>query len=143
MSVPFSVAKEPLRESKVMISKLSPTLQAVNRGDLVIFTSPKDERKDLIKRVVAVAGDNIEFREDKVIVNGTVLEENYVHHDLYPRAISPGRIRSPVPSGKVIVLGDNRPNSQDSRHFGPISLDQIKGKVFLRWWPISEATTFP
>ena len=127
---------------KVMISKLSPTLHSVERGDLIIFSSPQNSSKDLIKRVVAVGGDTFEIENGRIYVNGVKLSESYVNHELYPRRNS-SRIVSPVKPGHVVVLGDNRPNSQDSRHFGAVNLKLIKGKVFLRWWPLSSMTTFP
>ncbi len=124
---------------KVMILKLAPTVDALETGDLVIFQSPRDPNKDLIKRVVALAGDTFEIRDGTVYVNDKAVEEDYANHELYPRAAY--AIESPVPKNCIVVLGDNRPNSQDSRNFGAVSLDLVRGKVFLRWWPLSEMTT--
>ena len=124
----------------VMIHKLSPGILDVDRGDLVIFQSPRHRRKDLIKRVIAVAGDRVRIDENQVVwINGDPIEEPYTVRSLTHRRYEEVVIQP----GEIFVLGDNRPQSQDSRNFGPVSLDLIRGKVFLRLWPLRELSVLP
>lgn len=124
---------------RVVINKLHPGIKDIAIGDLVIFTSNQDSRKNLVKRVIGLAGDEIELKGSQVLRNGEVLEETYIHRALYPE--KPGEVIT-VPSDHIFVLGDNRSQSQDSRHFGPIPLESVKGRVFLRLWPIDSLTSF-
>ncbi len=122
----------------VMINKLSPLLEEIERGDLVIFSSPEDPRKDLIKRVIGLPGDHIQIDDGVLCVNGKPVQEDYVLQDAYYKDID--RI---VDEDELFVLGDNRPSSQDSRNFGPIPMRSVKGEVFLRLWPLRSMSTFP
>ncbi|MFQ5654675.1 MAG: signal peptidase I [Planctomycetota bacterium] len=124
---------------RVVIHKLSPGLLPVEVGDLVIFTSPNDGNKNLVKRVIAVGGDRVRFDREQVWVNDKPIRESYILRGLY----SEGRDEILVEDGDIFVLGDNRPQSQDSRHFNPIPLESVKGKVFLRLWPLDMISTFP
>lgn len=123
----------------VMIHKLSPSLIGLDRGDLVIFRAPKDANKDLIKRVVALPGDTVEILDNELFVNGELVFEEYILQDAYSR----DEDRLTVPPDQIYVLGDNRPQSQDSRQFGPVPLRSVRGEVFLRLWPLRSLTTLP
>ena len=123
----------------VMIHKLSPSLIELERGDLVIFRAPKDPNKDLIKRVVALPGDTVEICDNELFVNGELVTEEYILQDAYPR----DEDKLTVPVDQIYVLGDNRPQSQDSRQFGPVPLHSVRGEVFLRLWPLRSMTTLP
>jgi len=123
---------------KVMVHKLAPAIFPIHRGDIVIFGSPSDPGRDLIKRVIAVGGDFVEFRGGRVFVNGEEIREDYVYSDrAYTRDSS-----EHVPEGFYFVLGDNRAISLDSRRFHAIPASLVKGKVFLRWWPLSQFRAF-
>jgi len=124
---------------RVVIDKLHSGLDEIAIGDLVIFTSAQDPRKNLVKRVIGLAGDRIELRGTRVLRNDEPLEETYIHRSLYPDR--PGEAVV-VPPGHIFVLGDNRPQSQDSRHFGSVPIELVKGRVFLRLWPIDSLTSF-
>jgi signal peptidase I len=108
-----------------------------HRGDVVVFVYPEDSQKDFIKRVVAVAGDSVEVRAKKLYVNGKRPEDPHAHFvEGEGRLLSPRDNYGPftVPPGNVFVMGDNRDRSYDSRFWGPVSLDKIKGKAFLIYW---------
>lgn len=96
------------------------------RGDIIAFTIPDDPGFVSMKRVVGVAGDTVEERSGVVFVNGRALDEPYASLDTYsggPWAVMPGN---------VFVMGDNRPDSNDSRHsMGQIPVTDIVGEVLL------------
>ena len=102
------------------------------RGDLVVFASPEDGSRT-IKRVVGAAGDVVAIRDAVLSVNDVVVDEPYVDHASID-ALYYGPVR--VPDRAVLVLGDRRAGSTDSRQYGPVPLDSIIGTVRLRWWPV-------
>jgi len=104
------------------------------RGDIVVFEDVEGGEDDLIKRVVAVAGDRVRVNAGVLKVNGEFQEEPYVKPQ-FPD----GNIYGPekVPEGYVFVMGDNRGNSADSRVFGLLPVENIEGEAFVRFWPPS------
>lgn len=107
-----------------LINKSVYQFRRPRRGEIVVFRPPRKERWRYVKRVIAVGGDSVLIRSGQVLVNETLLRESYAkgktHPDVGPLA---------VPKGFCFVLGDNRAESEDSRHFGPIPLDSIDGKI--------------
>ena len=102
-------------------------------GDIVVFLPPNGESKDYIKRVVAVGGQSIKIVDGKVFVNGKPLSEPY----LSPEYCDSGTMKEiKIPEGYYFVMGDNRPNSLDSRVFGPIPRSAIIGKAVVIYWPL-------
>jgi signal peptidase I len=149
-SIPSESMAPTLRTGdRVFVNKLSYRLHDVNRGDVVVFERPEaltDPRtKDLIKRVIGLPGETIQFRPDdcQVVVDGRVLEEPYLAPGSCTEA--PGSHVDPdqdgtivVPDESVFVMGDNRSNSTDSRVFGAIEEDSIVGRAFVIIWPIGD-----
>jgi signal peptidase I len=133
-----SVSMEPTLKVKdrVIVNKLSYDFHDVHRGDIVVFKSPPGEEsasvKDLIKRVIALPGETVEARDGHILINGQPLEEPYLQDGVTTGQIEPKK----VPPGHVWVMGDNRPNSKDSRFFGAIDENLIVGRAFIRVWPI-------
>ena len=123
-----------------------------NRGDVVVFTESglgefgQQDSKQLIKRVIGLPGERV------VVKNGVIV----VYNDEHPKGFEPDKTlpygkHIPVTTGdvdytlgphQVFVSGDNRPDSLDSRAFGPIDADQIIGKLVIRVFPVSEAEAF-
>jgi signal peptidase I len=109
------------------------------RGDIVVFKFPEDPSKDFIKRVVGVADDVVEIKDKQVFINGKKENHPYgVHTD--PRTIAVGiQPRDnfgpiTVPSNSLFVMGDNRDHSYDSRFWGFVDLEAVKGKAFIIYW---------
>ena len=117
---------------RVFVNKFIYRFTEPERGDVVVFESVNGGEEDLIKRVVGVAGDEVEVRNGTLLVNGEAREEPYLNRNL-PFNDSYGA--SEVPEGHVFVMGDNRANSADSRVFGPLPIENIEGEAFVRFWP--------
>jgi signal peptidase I len=118
---------------RVFVNKFIYRFTEPERGDVVVFESVNGGEEDLIKRVVGVAGDEVEVRNGTLLVNGEAREEPYLNRNL-PFNDSYGP--SEVPEGHVFVMGDNRANSADSRVFGPLPIENIEGEAFVRFWPV-------
>ncbi len=112
------------------------------RGDVIVFHSPRNPEMDLIKRVIGLPGDTIQFREGKVYVNGKLLSEPYLD-DVPTLWFDVGddggddRVVS-VPEDELFVMGDNRTGSNDSRDFGPVPVENVVGTAMFAYWPTSK-----
>ncbi len=109
------------------------------RGDIIVFRFPKDEKKDFIKRVIGIPGDIIEVENKVLFVNGVEQSESYTNHeeDSVSLRIIPGRDNFgpvTVPENEYFVMGDNRDHSLDSRFWGFVDFSKIKGEAFLIYW---------
>lgn len=134
-----SMARTLASGDRVFVNKMSYRIGEPQRGDVVVLQqiSGTSER-DLIKRVIALGGEEIEIRSCEVRINGRILVEPY----LSASTTSPGSCggdtpRSLVPIDHVFVLGDNRGGSQDSRAIGPIQQADLVGRAFVVFWPRS------
>jgi signal peptidase I len=135
---------------RVLVNKVSYRLHDVNRGDIVVFETPpkaKDangEIKDLVKRVIALPGETFSTHGGGVYINGRPLKEPYLQQGVQTCAPNTGAsacgdvAETKIPAGDILVLGDNRPASKDSRFFGPIKESSIVGRVFVRIWPLND-----
>jgi len=108
-------------------------------NDIVVFEFPKDPDLDYIKRVIAVAGDIVEIRNKKIIINGkpfTDLHGVFKDPAIHPAALDPRDNFGPVtvPAGKIFTMGDNRDNSSDGRFWGFVDLKAIRGKAWIIYW---------
>jgi len=120
-----------------------PALRHPERGDIIVFKYPQDEKRDFIKRIVGLPGEQVQIRGAQVSVNGRPLVEPYVKkvdsplgHSGQPSycGYAYGCEPTRVPADSYFVMGDNRDNSQDSRYWGFVKRDKIKGKAFLIYW---------
>ena len=116
---------------RVMMEKVTYHLfHGPRRGDVVVVNLPGSP-EPLIKRVVALPGETIEIQSGRVYIDGEPIEEPWVKynatHDFAPTT---------VPPLHVFIIGDNRPNSRDSRTFGPVHMDQIEGRALFIYWPL-------
>ena len=115
---------------RILIDHFSYMMAPVERGDIVVLKYPLDPTVAYIKRVIGLPGDHVVLEEGRVFVNGTPLEEPYVDD---PDAYSDVDVE--VLPAHYFVLGDNRRRSCDSREFGQVPGDYVRGKVDLRVWP--------
>jgi len=117
-----------------------PGLRSPSRGDIIVFKYPNDETRDFIKRIIAVGGETVQIKDNRAYVDGKALDEPYVR----PGSVSAtpaghcgylyGCDPIVVPPGAFFVMGDNRDNSQDSRYWGFVKAEKIRGKAFLIYW---------
>ena len=158
--IPSSSMEDTLAiNDRIVVEKISYRLHDPERGDIIVFEgdeiTPAENgavarvirgigqfigivpanAQDFVKRVIGVAGDHIEILEGRVLVNGVELDEPYVNFtDL--RSSGP----FDVPEGQLFVLGDNRPNSSDSRFgLGFVDIDHVVGRAFITIWPFDRA----
>lgn len=123
----------------ILTNKVLYKLREPERGDVVIFKSPKNKDVDYIKRVIGLPGDTVGLKGNALYVNDQRVEEPYLTPDI---AIFGGSYLQEgqeivVPPGRYFVAGDNRPHSSDSREFGPVPKEDFIGVAFLRYWPFS------
>ncbi len=112
----------------VLINKLAYSLDEPQRGDIIVLEFPNDPSRDFIKRIIGLPGDSVEIGDQRVMVNGEVLDEPYIKA---PPSYSGSWI---VPQGSFFVLGDNRNNSHDSHSWSFLPRDEIVGKAWLIYW---------
>jgi signal peptidase I len=123
-------------QDRLFINKFAYKLEAIHHGDVVVFRYPLDHTKSYIKRVIAVAGDDIRISHGRVYVNGIPIREPYVPERFRDDRSQPEMI---VPQGDLYVMGDHRSISSDSRDFGPIPKDLVYGKAAFVYWPMEQA----
>lgn len=117
---------------RVIVNKLTMRFSPLKRGDIIVMKA--DENKDYIKRIVGLPGEYIQLIDGKVYINGKEYKEDYIYGD-YTETINGFEWK--LGHNEYFVLGDNRMpyGSTDSRTFGPISLDRIKGVASFRFYP--------
>lgn len=123
---------------RLFANKLPLYFSGPDRGDIVVLEAPDAANKDYIKRVIGISGDTVAIIEGKVYLNGQILEEDYVKEGSYTHVYSENYWE--VPEGYVFVLGDNREEgaSKDSRYFGCVPLESIKGIASFRYYPFND-----
>lgn len=133
---------------RMIVSKISNYVGEIDRGDIVVFHAT--ESKDYIKRVIAIPGDTLEYRDDVLYINGEAVEEPYL--DEYRAQMNGLPLtenftleqvtgESVVPEESYFVMGDNRQNSKDSREIGFVSKEEIVGKTNFIFWPLDDVGT--
>ena len=125
---------------RVLVNKLSYRLHDPRRGDVVVLkTLDNADERDLIKRVVGLPGETLEYRDCVLLINGVVLVEPYLDPEVVtPSNCGPAQPPVLVPDNSVFVMGDNRPGSKDSRVLKAISYDSLIGRAFVVIWPMGD-----
>ena len=133
-------------EDRVLVNKMSYKLHDIHRGDVIVFDRVTNEvqHDDLIKRVLGLPGETLEIRSCIVFINGVQVDEPYLNPEQTSQVEPSARCGSHtdmapvvVPEEMVFVMGDNRVQSFDSRDFGPIDTDKVRGRAFVVIWPAS------
>jgi signal peptidase I len=123
----------------------------IRRGDIIVFKYPEDRERDFIKRVIGLPGETLEVKDKRVYINGKRIDEPYVHFLEPPQgAAAFSEVTSydlrerygpiTIPADKYFVMGDNRDNSQDSRYWGLLPRDDVKGRAVMIYWSYESET---
>jgi len=142
-----SMESTMFQNNRVLVNKLSYRLHDIHRGDVVVFDrvttdGVEVQHDDLIKRVIGLSGDTVSISDCVVSVNGKQVEEPYLNDydlaqsNLDDRCRVPEMAATTVASGQLFVMGDNRPQSFDSRMFGTVDEDLVVGRAFVIIWPL-------
>ena len=139
---------------RILVDKLSYDLHGIGRADIIVFTTPKNEHCagapcPTWSSGHRMSGETVSLSGGQVFINGKLLHEPWLpmitqSDTLHGPPGQPYSLVHPfkIPAGMVYVMGDNRPESCDSRYWGPIKTSSIVGKVDLRFWPISRLHFF-
>ncbi len=121
----------------ILTSRITYKFRRMERGDVVVFKSPKNPDIEYIKRIIGLPGDVITISNGIVKVNDIQLTEDYLAAptNLWDGGCIKDNIPYSVPSDEIFVMGDNRPRSSDSREFCAVKIDSIIGDVFYRYFP--------
>jgi signal peptidase I len=156
--IPSSSMEDTLLiNDRVMVNKLAYRVGDLQRGHIVVFDDPRGgaapqegileatrrniseavglsvPRTEFIKRVVGLPGERVEIIDNKVLIDGTPIDEPYLKTGWLMPDFGP----VVVPAGEMFVMGDNRNSSQDSRYFGSVPTDTVVGRAFVIMWPPS------
>src|SRR4051794_32550407 len=133
----------------VLVDKLTPRFDPYKRGDVVVLHPPEivedESRTPFIKRIIGLPGETVRVGDDGIVyVDGKALDESgYTYRDdagaNEPTTLESEQAEWTLAPDEVFVMGDHREASADSRTFGPVKVDSIVGRAFLRYWP---AATF-
>ncbi len=117
-----------------------PSVRQPIRGDIIVFKSPEDPKKDFVKRLVALGGEAVEIKHGNIYINSKVITEpasvrgiSYYNISEYGKEGTPVK----VPESAYYVLGDNSANSRDSRYWGFVPKDNVIGKATFIYWPLN------
>jgi signal peptidase I len=127
----FSMQPTLQSNQYLLVNKVAYMVGEPQRGDIVVFRLPQDPRRDLIKRIVALPGEEVEVRDGVVTVDGKPLDEPYIRDKpLYFFN------KKKVPEGEYFVLGDNRNNSFDSHVWEFLPREYLIGRAWVSYWPV-------
>ena len=122
---------------RLVVDRVSCSLGEMHRGDVVVLRYPHNPEVDFVKRIVGLPGDRVALRNGQLWVNGAMAPDDWtcIADRETTRDVQ-------VPSGCYFVLGDNRPISCDSREFGLVPGELLKGRVRARFWPLDRVAVF-
>ncbi|MBI1839212.1 MAG: signal peptidase I [Candidatus Colwellbacteria bacterium] len=122
----------------ILIDEITYRFREPLRGEVIVFRNPRNESEFYIKRIVGLPGEEVVIGPKKVTIDGKVLDENYLEFT----SDSAGEHVFSLHAGEYFVMGDNRPQSFDSRSWGPLKANEIIGSVRLRFWPLTKVQLF-
>jgi len=124
----------------ILTNKISYRIHPPERGDVIVFRAPPREDRDYIKRIIGLPGERVMVKDGRVYINGELLKEPYLPEGTRTKSsyyLAEG-VEKVVPPNNYVVMGDNRDHSSDSREWGPVPFQNIIGKAWLRYWPLSK-----
>lgn len=130
----------------LIIDELSYRFRAPQRGEVIVFKYPENHKEYFLKRIIGLPGERVKVSEGKITIyntehpEGVVLDESYLPADLLT---SGDKTFESLTEDQYFVMGDNRPNSYDSRRFGAVDKNLVVGRVFFRGWPFNRAQIIP
>lgn len=124
----------------ILTSRVTYKMRSYQRGDVIVFKSPRNPDIEYIKRIIGLPGDRIMIKDSELYVNNIVVKEPYISAptNLWDQGFTKNGVEFTVPQDELFVMGDNRPRSSDGREFGPIPTASVIGQVFYRYFPASE-----
>ncbi len=124
---------------RIFVDKISYRFHAPKRGDIIVFKYPLDKKKDFVKRLAGLPGDQIKIDHGKLMINGEVMDDApFAEHYYYNRndwQFGKENQVITVPDGSYFALGDNSAQSSDSRYWGFVPDKNMVGRAFFIWWP--------
>lgn len=129
----------------ILTNKVLYKFRDPQRGDVIIFKSPKNKEVDYIKRIIGLPGDTVKLQNNSFYVNGQKVDEPYLSPDMtiFGGSFLHEGEEITVPPGQYFVAGDNRPHSSDSREFGNIAKEDFIGTAIFRYFPFSQMGVLP
>ena len=127
---------------RILVDKVIYRVTGIHRGDMIVGKWSNDET-DVFKRVIGLPGERVEIRDNRVLINGSPIDEPYL---LAPDAVAGTRsFAEPWVLGpdEYFVMGDNRMQSGDSRSRGPMNAEDLVGRAWLRYWPLPKFLLIP
>jgi len=123
----------------LLTDKVTYRFNEPKRGDVIVFKAPGLEGEEYIKRIIGLPGEKISISQNKIYINGKILNEDYIGPDKFtsPNAFLEEGKTIKIPEDNYFVMGDNRPHSSDSRSWGFVPKNDISGRAWFVYWPIS------
>lgn len=127
-------------KDRLLVEKVSYYFREPKVGDIIVIKYPADPKQQYIKRIVAVGGDKIKIKNNKLYVNGKEIKENYINEEMNSSIDSKFNNEIEIPKDTVFVLGDNRNHSKDSRYddVGYVDVKLIVGRANFRIYPFKD-----
>lgn len=128
----------------LIIDEITYRLRAPERGEVIVFKYPSNPKEYFLKRIIGLPGERVKIFDGQVYIynqeypEGVLVKEEYLPSDL----ATAGDVNVTVGNDEYFLLGDNRPNSLDSRRFGPVAKEYIIGRAWFRGWPFSRLQKF-
>ncbi|PIQ72375.1 signal peptidase I, partial [Candidatus Roizmanbacteria bacterium CG11_big_fil_rev_8_21_14_0_20_35_14] len=127
----------------ILTSRVTYKFRRLERGDVVVFKSPKNPDIEYIKRIIGLPGDVVTIKNSQVFVNNNLVSENYIFAatNLWDGGCIKDGVPYTIPLDEIFVMGDNRPRSSDSREFCSVPVQSLIGQVFYRYFPANKIGT--
>lgn len=126
----------------LITDKVSYRLHTPSRGEVVIFHPPDNPSVNYLKRVIGLPGDTIKISGGDVYVNGKKIKESYINNNEKTLSPNSGDVELTLKDKEYFVLGDNRNHSRDSREIGPVPIENIVSRIWLRLFPFNSIKAF-